>query len=158
VKQSAFPGINNLSNDAGTPSTSREFEVLERNLELNQSEYLLQRAYLPADSSNLFPIVQDSGTKIGAVRRKSAEMARRVDELDALQRLHTELQSAAQKHIDHLEWKTDKAVDDFNHLQQENERLSQELLELQGRQAVEMDQHWIRKLWGRPRLDKTFTR
>jgi hypothetical protein len=89
----------------------------------------------PADASDLFPIVNGSGSKIEAVRRKSAETTRRVAELEALQKLHVQLQLSAQKHIDHLEWKTGKALADFERLQQENARLSEELQEMRAQEV-----------------------
>ena len=82
----------------------------------------------PPAAPVLLPILNHpAGPHISAVRRTASELTRRVAELEALQQLHTGLQSAAQQHIDHLEAKVAKALADIAHLQQENALLEDQV-------------------------------
>lgn len=72
-------------------------------------------------------ILQDEGpSKLDAVRRMLAERGRRISELELLQAHYDNLREQAQRHIDHLEAKTKKAVDDYYRLESEHRQLTEE--------------------------------
>jgi len=87
------------------------------------------------------PILQDEvPSKLDAVRRMLAERGRRVAELELLRAHDDELQVKAQRHIDHLEAKTQKAVEDYYRLESELHQLQAQ----QGQRALPFRSRLVR--------------